>query len=156
MRTQVEIDGLDATEKIATMIKNSPHYEQLRVIMLDGMTFAGFNIADIKELFQKTGLPVITVTREKPNFEDIKKALKNLPHHKKRWEIMKNAGETFKVQTREGEEPVYVQVAGISESDTEKILKKTSTRSNIPEALRVAHIIASGLALSKKRIDKHV
>lgn len=151
MRTQVEIDGLDATEKIATMIKNSPHYEQIRVIMLDGITFAGFNIVDIKELFQETGLPVITVTREKPNFEDIKKALKNLPDCEKRWEAMENAGEIFKVQTREGEEPVHIGVAGISETDAEKILKKTSTRSNIPEALRVAHIIASGLAQPKEK-----
>jgi len=151
MRTQVEIDGLDATEKIATMIKNSPHYEQIRVIMLDGVTFAGFNIVDIKKLLEKTGLPVITVTREKPNFEDIKKALRKLPHYEKRWKAMKNAGEIFRVQTREGEEPVHVGVAGISESDATKILKKTSTRSNIPEALRVAHIIASGLAQPKEK-----
>jgi endonuclease V-like protein UPF0215 family len=151
MKTQVEIDGLDATEKIVTMIKNSPHFKQIRVIMLDGVTFAGFNIADIKELFQKTELPVITVTREKPNFEDIKKALKNLPHYEERWEAMKNAGEIFQIQTREGEEPIHVGVAGISESDAEKILKKTSTRSNIPEALRVAHIIASGLAQPEEK-----
>jgi hypothetical protein len=151
MRTQIEIDGLDATEKIATMIKNSPHYKQIRVIMLDGITFAGFNIVDIKELFQETGLPVITVTREKPNFEDIKKALKNLPDYEKRWGAMENAGKIFKVQTREGEEPVHIGVAGISETDAEKILKKTSTRSNIPEALRVAHIIASGLAQPKEK-----
>ena len=151
MRTQIEIDGLDATEKIATMIKNSPHYKQIRVIMLDGITFAGFNIVNIKELFQKTGLPVITVTREKPNFEDIKKALKNLPDYEKRWGAMENAGKIFKVQTREGEEPVHIGVAGISETDAEKILKKTSTRSNIPEALRVAHIIASGLAQPKEK-----
>lgn len=151
MRTQVEIDGLDATKKIATMIKNSPHYEQIRVIMLDGMTFAGFNIVDIKKLYQKTKLPVITVTREKPNFKDIKKALKNLPNYEKRWQIMKNAGETFKVQTRKGEEPIHIQVMGISQNDAERILKKTSTRSNIPEALRVAHIIASGLGQSKEK-----
>jgi len=151
MRTQIEIDGLDATKKIAKMIKNSPHYQQIRVIMLDGVTFAGFNIVDIKELFQKTGLPVITVTREKPNFRDIKKALKNLPDTEKRWNAIQNAGEIFKVQTREGKEPVHIGVAGISESDAEKILKKTSTRSNIPEALRVAHIIASGLTPSKEK-----
>jgi len=151
MHTKIEIDGLDATEKIAKMVKNSPHYKQIRVVMLDGVTFAGFNIVDIKELYEKTGLPVITVTREKPNFEDIKKALKNLPHYEKRWKAMKNAGEIFKVQTREGEEPVHVGVAGISESDAQKILKKTSTRSNIPEALRVAHIIASGLGQSKEK-----
>ena len=146
MRTQIEIDGLDATEKIAKMIKNSPHYQQIRVIMLDGVTFAGFNVVDIKELYQKTEIPVITVTREEPNFEDIKKALKNLPNKEKRWKAIRNAGEIFKIWTREGEEPVHVGIAGISESDAEKIMKKTSTRSNIPEALRVAHIIASGLA----------
>lgn len=150
MRTQVKIDGLDATEKITTMVMKSPHYEQVRIIMLNGITFAGFNIVDIKELCKKTGLPVITVTREKPNFEDIEKALRNLPNYKRRWELTKSVGEPFKVQTREGEEPIYVQVAGISESDAEKILKMTSTRSNIPEALRVAHIIASGLAGRKK------
>jgi len=151
MRTQIEIDGLDATKKIAEMIKKSPHYKQIRVVMLDGVTFAGFNIVDIKELYEKTALPVITVTREKPNFKDIKKALQNLPNYEKRWQAMKNAGEIFKVQTGEGEEPIYVGVAGISESDAEKILKKTSTRSNIPEALRVAHIIASGLAQQKEK-----
>jgi endonuclease V-like protein UPF0215 family len=36
-------------------------------------------------------------------------------------------------------------VVGISEKDAASILRSTSTRSNIPEALRVAHIIASGL-----------
>jgi len=151
MRTQIEIDGLDATEKIATMIQNSPHYDQLRIIMLDGITYAGFNIVDIKKLYKKTGLPVITVTREEPNLEDIEKALRNLSQYERRWRIVKNTGQTFKVQTREGEEPVHVQVAGISESDAEKILKKTSTRSNIPEALRVAHIIASGLGQQKEK-----
>jgi endonuclease V-like protein UPF0215 family len=99
----------------------------------------------MKQLFEKTGLPVITVTRDKPNFENIRKALKNLPENEKRWKAMQNAGEIFAVETREGREPIYVQVAGISENDAEKVLRKTSTRSNIPEALRVAHIIASGL-----------
>jgi endonuclease V-like protein UPF0215 family len=36
--------------------------------------------------------------------------------------------------------------------DAKKILKQTSTRSLIPEALRVAHIIASGLSRSRENI----
>ncbi len=48
MRTEVEIDGMDATEKITTMIANSPHYNQLRVVDLNGITLAGFSVADIK------------------------------------------------------------------------------------------------------------
>ena len=81
MRTEIEVDGLDATEKIVTMIKGSPHYKQLRVIMLDGVTFAGFNFVNIRELFEKVRLPVIVIVREKPNFMDIKRALKHLPKY---------------------------------------------------------------------------
>jgi len=150
MRTKVEIDGMDATEKIASMIKSSPHYKQLRVVMLNGITLAGFNVVDIQRLFKEIDLPVITVTREKPNLVEIKRALENLPKHEKRWQAIKNADEITKVYTRNDEEAVYMQVAGIYKGDAEKILKKTSTRSNVPEALRVAHIIASGLTQVKE------
>ncbi|UCE15884.1 MAG: DUF99 family protein [Candidatus Bathyarchaeota archaeon] len=152
MRTEVEVDGMDATEKIASMIMGSPHYDQVRVVVLDGVTFAGFNVVDIKELFRKVELPVITVTREKPDFEEIKKALENLPESDKRWKAMKNAGKIIAVHTRERGEAVYVQIAGISENDAKKILRSTSTRSSVPEALRVAHIIASGLSSVKRKV----
>jgi endonuclease V-like protein UPF0215 family len=41
---------------------------------------------------------------------------------------------------------VYMQTVGVSIEDAQKILRLTSTRSHIPEALRVAHIIASGIS----------
>jgi hypothetical protein len=150
MRTQVEIDGMDATEKIAAMIVASPHYDQLRIIMLNGVTMAGFNVVDIEELYKKVKLPVIAVTRDKPNFDDIRKALRNLPQSEKRWKAIEKAGKIIRVLTRSGEEPIYAHVAGISEEDARRILKSTSTRSNIPEALRVAHLIASGLGPLKR------
>jgi endonuclease V-like protein UPF0215 family len=146
MHTKVTIDGMDATEKIVAMITNSPYYGEVRVIVLDGVTFAGFNVVDISKLSRMICLPVMSVAREKPDLEEIRDALTNLPDSEKRWQAMLNAGELFTVETRNGENPVYVQTAGLLREDAETILKKTSTRSNIPEALRVAHIIASGLA----------
>ena len=145
MHTKVQVDGMDATERLAEMITHSPHYPQLRVIMLNGVTLAGFNIVDIKELYEKVKRPTIAVTRDKPNFKDIKKALQNLPETEKRWKAIDRAGKMIRVRTRERQDPIYVHVAGIPEETAERILKSTSTRSNIPEALRVAHIIASGL-----------
>jgi endonuclease V-like protein UPF0215 family len=145
MRTEITIDGLDATEKIASMIKNSPYYKELRVVVLDGVTFAGFNVVDISGLSGRVDLPVMSVAREKPDLEEIRGALKNLPDFEKRWQAMENAGELFEIETRDGENPVYVQTAGILPEDAENIIKKMSTQSNIPEALRVAHIVASGL-----------
>ena len=146
MRTKITIDGFDATEKIAKMIESSPYYRELRVVVLDGVTFAGFNVVDISMLSRIVDLPVMSVVREKPDLEEIRGALKNLPGFEVRWQAMRNAGVLFEVEPRNGENPIYIQTAGILREDAEKIIRKTSTRSNVPEALRVAHIIASGLA----------
>jgi endonuclease V-like protein UPF0215 family len=146
LHTSIEIDGFDATERIVSMITSSPHYRQLRVIMLNGITFAGFNIVDVKALYSATKLPVITVTREKPDFADIQKALQNLPNSEKRWGTILSAGEPVEVSTRNAKAKVYMQTVGVSKEDAQKILRLTSTRSNIPEALRVAHLIASGIS----------
>jgi len=145
MHTRVQVDGMDATDKLAQMITESPHYRQLRVIMLNGVTLAGFNVVDIAELHQKVKLPIIAVTRDKPNLDDVRKALTHLTEAEKRWKAIERAGKITKVRMREGEEPIYVHVVGISEETSKRILKSTATRSNIPEALRVAHIVASGL-----------
>lgn len=142
--TRVEVDGFDATDKIASMVNGSPHHKQLRVIMLDGVTFAGFNIVDIKKLNRATQLPVIAVTRDEPDFDDINKALKKLPRSEERWKAVQNAGKIIKVYTRNRKEKVYMETAGIQEEDAERILRLTSTRSSVPEPLRVAHLIASG------------
>jgi endonuclease V-like protein UPF0215 family len=151
MRTEIELDGMDATEKIAQMILDSPHYKQLRVIMLNGITFAGFNVVDIKQLYEKVGLPVIAVSREKPDLKKIKKALENLPFFEERWKAIEKAGKTLEMHTRNDSESIFVQYVGISQKDVEKILKVTCMQSNIPEALRVAHIIASGLSKLREK-----
>jgi len=146
LHTSIEVDGFDATDRIASMITGSSHYRQLRVVMLNGVTFAGFNIVDVKALHVATKLPVITVTREKPDFAEIQKALQNLPNSEERWEAILRAGEPVEVSTRSAKAKVYMQTVGVSTGDAQKILRLTSTRSNIPEALRVAHLIASGIS----------
>ena len=144
MHTEIAVDGFDATDQIASMITGSPHWKQLRMIMLNGITFAGFNIVDVEALNLATKLPVITVTREKPDLAEIHKALQNLPCSEERWETILKAGEPVEVATRNAKATVFVQTVGVSKEDAQKILRLTATRSNIPEALRVAHLIASG------------
>jgi endonuclease V-like protein UPF0215 family len=146
MRTQVEVDGLDATSKIAEMITRSQHYGQLRIVMLDGVTFAGFNVVDVSELAEAVGLPVIAVTREKPNFEDIREALENLPFTEKRWNAISDKERFFKISGRR-KSRIFMQMAGLDLTTAREVVVKTSTRSNIPEPLRVAHLIASGLTV---------
>ena len=146
LHTKVRVDGLDATRKIASMVLGSPHCKQLRVIMLDGVTFAGFNVVDIEELSKKTKLPVIAMTRDKPDFEKIHEALKNLSNRQKRWKAIRGTGELYEVPTRGRSGRVFMQFCGVCEEDARKIVKLTSTRSSVPEPLRVAHLVASGIS----------
>jgi endonuclease V-like protein UPF0215 family len=145
MHTTVEIDGFDATDKIAAMIKNSVHFRQIRVVMLNGITFAGFNVVNIKALNSATGLPVIVVVRELPDLEAVNLALKNMPGFEMRWDAVIAAGGIFEVSLKRGQK-VYLELVGISCADAQRIVELTATRSSLPEPLRVAHLIASGLS----------
>jgi uncharacterized protein len=144
MHTQIIIDGLDATEKLALMINNSPHHKQLRLVMLNGITFGGFNVVDIQKLHLTTQLPVLALTHKKPDLNRIHEALKNLKKAEERWSLILAAGKIHEVMNKGTIK--YVQTAGISFDDAEKIIFLTTTRSSLPEPLRVAHIIASGVS----------
>lgn len=145
MHTRIAIDGLDATEQFASMINSSSHRRQLRLVMLNGITFAGFNVVDIKKLNIATKLPVMALTRKQPDLDGIHEALKNLPRSEERWRMVLEAGEIHEVINNGVR--IYMELAGIPLSDAQKILKLTSTRSCLPEPLRVAHLIASGITL---------
>ena len=151
LRSDITRDGLDATEVIGTMIKNSRHYSQLRIVMLDGITYGGFNVVDIEELYRETGLPVIVVMRSYPDFEKIRSALRHFSDGEVRWNIIKKAGKIEKLVTEKNRTPIYIQKAGIGAKSAEKIVRLTSIRSNIPEPLRVAHLIATGIVLGESR-----
>jgi endonuclease V-like protein UPF0215 family len=140
---QLAIDGNEATEICKEMIQDTKHRQQLKVVMLDGVTFGGFNIIDIYELYQSTKLPIITITRDKPNFNKIKLALqKNFNDWERRWETLKK-GEMYTVETNHN--PIYVKCIGVGIKDAKEIINLSTIRGVIPEPIRVAHIIASGI-----------
>jgi endonuclease V-like protein UPF0215 family len=143
LRTDVEVDGTDATEKIIKLINSSRHKQQLKVIMFDGITLGGFNVLDIKEIYEKTGLPVIVINRKLPDLEKVKKALEKFEDFEKRWRCIQNAGKIKSCRVKGGK--VYYQVVGLSDEEAEEIINLSSTRSYIPEPLRVAHIIATAV-----------
>ncbi len=147
LATKITVDGLDATQKLIEVINKSNHKEQLRVIMLDGITYAGFNVMDIEEIYKNTNLPVIVVMRDKPNFKKIRKALfNNFKDAEIRWRMIQKAGEIYKVAVRPAKY-IYIQTKGIYLEDAINITRLSATRSLIPEPIRVAHIIARGVGL---------
>jgi endonuclease V-like protein UPF0215 family len=146
LKTEVDIDGTDATEKIIEKILKTKH-KDIRVIMLDGITVAGFNTVDIKEIYKKTNLPVIVVNRKKPDLEKFISSLKRMPKSNKRLKAVENAGPIFWAKVKN--KRICFQCYGISKDNASKIIKETSTMSLIPEPLRVAHLIATGFILGE-------
>ncbi|MBW6518886.1 MAG: DUF99 family protein [ANME-2 cluster archaeon] len=145
LRTNITKDGMDATEAIIRMVTGSKHFGQVRVLMFDGVTYAGFNVVDIEAVFEETGIGCIVVMRNYPDFKRIRAALEHLPDPDIRWEMIQRAGEIQKVISSEGENPIFIQHCGIDLEEARDIVQLSSTHGNIPEPLRVAHLIATGI-----------
>jgi len=144
LKTDIEIDGMDATDILIKILNHSKHKEQLRVIMLNGITIGGFNMINILKLYEDTGLPVIAVNRRMPNLKNIKTALKNFEDFEERWKYVEAAGKIHKVMIEKNKN-IYYQFKGLKQTEAESIIRLSCTRSLIPEPLRVAHLIASAL-----------
>lgn len=144
LSTKVNIDGSNATKKIIGMINECKFKPQLQCIFLNGIAVAGFNVIDVKELSKKTNLPVIVIIRKKPNIKKIKETLIKI-NKKDKIKLIEKAGHVIPV----GE--IYMQITGISIEKAKEILKIVCTRSLIPEPIRIAHLIASGITDGQSR-----
>ncbi len=142
LKTEIDVDGMDATEKIVEAVSRSKH-KDLRVIMLGGITFGGFNFVDIKRVYEKTGLPVIVIVRKRTDMKKFRDAMKKLPHFADRWKAVANAGRFFAADIKG--KGIYFQKAGLTEEEAKKIIALSASRGLKPEPLRVAHMIASGI-----------
>ena len=147
--TKIAVDGDDATDKLIEMVKKTKHHDQLQIIMLDGIAFGGFNVVDIKKLYDKTKIPVITIMRSKPNFARIEKAIKNVSNYEAKMKLMKKAGNINEVNIKDS--PLFFQFAGLKFDKVVAILKISCTRSLIPEPIRIAHLIASGVVTGESK-----
>lgn len=138
----VKIDGLDSTEKILSMVKGK-FSRQIRIIFLSGITFAGFNIVDVQNIFKKTNIPVITVTRKMPDFEKIKYALeKYFDDYEFRYGLIRKYDiEEIDLSVYK----IYSQLVGIEKNDAKRIIEKFTVRGNIPEPIRISHLIGSAM-----------
>ncbi len=145
LRVTIKTDGINVTDKITKMIKGSSHYDQIRVLMLYGLTFAGFNVVDLKRLYRRVERPVIVVMKDQPDYAKIEEAMKRLDDWETRLQLIKDAGAPIPVTTRRDAPLIYLQVHGIGIEDAERIVRLASTRDSLPEPVRVANIIASAL-----------
>ena len=149
IRFDVAVDGSDATDEIAKALTASRFLEQIRAVMIDGITLAGFNVIDINALNSELGIPVITVTRDRPDKESIESALKK---HFEDWKDRMAKISTSPIEEiATDQNPVYVGYAGIAKEEAARLIKETTMRGAVPEPIRMAHIIASGITRGESK-----
>jgi hypothetical protein len=142
----VERDGDDATAVFAKLVRDSRFYQHIQVVLLQGVTFAGFNVVDVPRLAQETRRPVLVVARRQPNWEKLRRALlEAVPDGVVKWKRIEGLGPMEPIAG------VYVQRWNVSPEEARLLLERTAIWGRLPEPLRVAHLVAGALARGASR-----
>lgn len=141
LSSQIRRDGSNSTSAIAQLVSRSKFYASLQLIMLQGIAMGGFNVVDIHDLAALVELPVLVVSRKKPNLKSIEDALlTKVRGGARKWALIQKAGAPEPITG------VYVQRSGLTLDQAEQVIQRFALHSNIPEPLRTAHLIAGGIA----------
>ncbi len=136
---QVQPDGWDATDTLCQMLVASKFLPQIHLVLLDGISLAGFNVIDLPLLAKRLERPCIAVMRRYPNLEAVEFAMRRLPEPERRLEILSRAGQIYH------HPPFFFQAWGIEATIAATALHRLTDCGHVPEALRVAHLITSAV-----------
>jgi len=136
---EIQQDGWDATETLAQLLLNGKFLAQLHLVLIDGISMGGFNIIDLPQLAARLCRPCVAVMRRPPDLAAIEQALHHLPDAAQRLDRIRRAGAIY------AHPPFYFQVCGATPEATAEALIRLTDRGHVPEALRLAHLIAAAI-----------
>ena len=136
----ITVDGLDAGVNIVNILRDW----EMDVIILGGATFAGFNVVDVEYVYREIGKPIIVYMSKYPDMDATLNALrKHFPDWRERGRRYEALGKIHKLKI--GEHPLsYFELVGGSARYAENVLREQAIRGRMPEALRLADLIAKG------------
>ena len=130
------VDGNDATQKLFKITEKS------EVLLLDGITFGGFNYVN-PETVGNNGFSYIVFYSQMPNVNEVEKALRKHFNDERICIILNTITSLTKLPTRKGE--VFV-MSNLPLNEVSEIINFYQFFVKEPEPLRTAHIIASSLS----------
>lgn len=169
---RVRRDGANATRAMVELVRKSQFAQHLQGVLLQGIAVGGFNVVDVHELHRALGLPVLVITRRKPDLGAVKEALfSDVPRMRPRvsgalrkWRLIESAGpmemlgpsnRTLRRAAHTGLSVsgprVWVQRVGLSLEEARRLVERTTLHGNIPEPLRIAHLVAGGITEGTSR-----
>lgn len=163
-------DGADSTAQMIRLVSESPFAAHVRAVLLQGIAVGGFNVVDVHSLSDRLRLPVLVVMRSAPDLTAVRQALfsdspmsrPRVPGAGRKWVLIERAGPieplgaSRRSLRRSGLRPedvplLWVQRVGLTIETARKVVLATTLHGNIPEPLRLAHLIAGGIAAGRSR-----
>lgn len=139
---RVSVDGRDSTDVLLGMLRDT----RCDVVILGGVSFAGFNVVDPHRIHGGLGVPVIVYSGEEPDNVSTLAALRaHFPDWGERWAPIERLGDVYSTVTKGESPPVFFEKIGCTREWAENVLRSSAALTRIPEPVRVAGIIARGL-----------
>ncbi len=149
---RVRRDGRNSTASMIDMLEASQFRAHVQAVLLQGIAVAGFNVVDVRKLHETLGIPVLVVARRAPRLSQMRAALfgggpqrAGLPGAAAKWRLIERAG------AMEPLRDLHVQRIGLTRSEAGELLKSTTLHGQLPEAIRMAHLVAGGIITGKSR-----
>jgi endonuclease V-like protein UPF0215 family len=143
--TEFPIDGEGATQFLADWVGRTRFHRALQGIILGGVTIAGLGVIDVGALAADLGSPVLVVNRRDPAEHRLREAF-DAAGLSSRLSVVENTPTAFRIA-----EGLYVAAAGVERAAATRLLRATLGKSDLPEPLRVAHLIARALVTGESR-----
>ncbi len=144
-RSAFPVDGDDATGFLATWVGGLRSLASAQALLLGGITLAGLGVVDVPELARRLEKPVLVATRRAPGDEPLAGALRSAGLEE-RIPIVERSP-----RARRHGDGLFVAQAGCSEDEARRLVAACLRKAQLPEPLRVAHLVARALVLGESR-----
>ena len=136
----VRRDGWRATSALEALLLQGKFLPQVHLVLLDGIALGGFNVVDLPRLARTLRRPCVAVMRKLPDLPAMERAALRLPRPEARIAVLRRAGPIHVSG------PFVYQVHGAEPREVGAALQRLTDTGNVPEALRLAHLIGGALA----------
>ena len=148
--TEVYVDQPEVTteayETCNNCLEEAKDIESRAILLLDGITYAGFSVLDVDKLYSLLKVPIIVIFLYDLELDKIKIALQK---HFKDWGFRYKIISTIYSSSERIETPkgtLRIHAKGLTLREAINTIISAQVHSRTPEPLRIAHLTASAIS----------
>jgi endonuclease V-like protein UPF0215 family len=143
--TRLPVDCAGATDFLAEWVSGLRLRPALQAVVVGGITIAGLGILEIERLSRALRRPVLVVNRRAPVNDSLVHALEQAGLADRR-DVVERSPAARAVGPR-----LFVSAVGLGPEEAASLVRSVRRKSELPEALRIAHLVARAVATGESR-----